>query len=69
MERLRCAHCGDVIGVYEPLRVILSDGAELNGSRLTLGTELESEGRLAFHERCYGSVADDPEQQRGRRDR
>ena len=52
-DRLRCAHCEDVIGVYEPLCVILSDGGVVDGSWLTRGRELEREGGVAFHERCY----------------
>ncbi len=53
MEALRCTHCGDVIGVYEPAWVILEDGTELRGSRLTLSLELEMPGSIAVHEYCH----------------
>jgi hypothetical protein len=56
MEVLRCAHCRDVIGVYEPAWVILDDGRELRGSWLTLGAELETPGSTAVHEGCYGEL-------------
>lgn len=38
----RCAYCGGIIGVYEPVRVIVADGTELKGSSLMLG---DSSGR------------------------
>lgn len=56
MEVLPCAHCGEVIGVYEPAWVILDDGTELRGSRLTLASELETPGNIAVHERCYDDL-------------
>lgn len=62
MDRLCCARCGDVIGVYEPARVILDDGSELPGSLLTLRSELAAPGSIAVHERCYEQrVIDDQE--------
>jgi hypothetical protein len=60
VKTLRCAHCGEVIGVYEPTRVVLGDGTELNGSRLTLRSELETPGSVAVHERC--ALEKDPHQ-------
>ena len=63
MDRLCCAYCRDVIGVYEPTRVILDDGTELRGSRLTLRSELERPGSIAVHEPCYGAF--DIERQNG----
>jgi hypothetical protein len=53
MDRLCCPYCGDVIGVYEPARVILDDGSDLTGSLLTLHLELQSPGSSLVHERCY----------------
>lgn len=52
MDDLRCESCQDVIGVYEPMRVILRDGSERTGSRLTLRDELCQPGSVALHEPC-----------------
>jgi hypothetical protein len=65
MNQPLCARCGDVIGVYEPLRVFLSDDTMLEGSRLTLGAELQQAGSIAFHYQCR-SVAEGPEEQHAR---
>jgi hypothetical protein len=51
-----------VIGVYEPIRVFLSDDTMLEGSRLTLSAELNRAGSIAFHHRCRRSVADELEE-------
>jgi hypothetical protein len=67
MDWLRCVHCGEVIGVYDP--VFLSDGSELEGSKLTLGAELERAGIVAFDEQRCGSGAETHGGQRGRPDR
>lgn len=48
-DRLYCAHCGEVIGVYEPAGVMLRDGTELEGSPLTLGEQLRTLGSVALH--------------------
>jgi len=53
MERVYCAHCCEVIGVYEPMRLILSAGGEFTGSLLTLGSEFARPGAAAVHETCY----------------
>ncbi len=63
MDRLFCAYCREVIGVYEPTRVILEDGSELRDSRLTLRSELDRPGSVAVHERCLGAF--DVERQKG----
>jgi hypothetical protein len=59
MDPLGCAHCGDVIGIYEPIRVTPGDGTELGGSRLTLRSELDQPGSIALHERCYRALEED----------
>lgn len=59
MDPLRCAHCGDVIGVYEPTRVTLADGTTMNGACLTLRPELDQPDSVALHEHCYRALQDD----------
>jgi hypothetical protein len=54
MERVYCANCRDVIGMYEPIIVVLSDGRMRHGSRLTLGPELDEEGSMVVHAQCDG---------------
>lgn len=53
MDRPRCVDCREVVGVYEPVRVVLCDGSELRGSWLTLARELRAPGSVAVHESCY----------------
>ncbi len=48
-----CERCQEVIGVYEPIRVILRDGSERTGSRLTLNAELRQPGSVVLHEHCH----------------
>ena len=49
-EAIRCEHCGDVIGVYEPM-VVVVDGRPVNGSRATI--DVEPDGPPRFHGACY----------------
>jgi len=53
MEPVRCARCAEIIGVYEPVRVVLSDGTDRHGSLLSLDDELRMRGSIVVHERCY----------------
>jgi hypothetical protein len=53
MDSPRCAHCGEIIGVYEPARLALPDGTERHGSPLTLGDQLSTPDSVVVHERCY----------------
>jgi hypothetical protein len=46
-------HCGEIVGVYEPTRLLLAEGSDRRGSRLTLGDELAAHGAILVHERCY----------------
>jgi hypothetical protein len=50
-RKLRCAHCGDVIGTYEPM-VALIDGHARDTSK---AAEIGNEGRLGdcYHQACY----------------
>lgn len=56
MSRLLCAHCGDIVGVYEPSRLLLSDGTEHCGSPLTLGELPQTPGAIIVHEHCYETL-------------
>ena len=50
-EPLRCRHCGDVIGVYEPM-VVISRGVPVR----TSGAAPKDGAMLAgdsFHSRCF----------------
>jgi hypothetical protein len=49
-DRLRCAHCGDVIGAYEPMIVIL-DGEAHATSRSA--EQSRGTGGEHYHQGCY----------------
>jgi hypothetical protein len=52
MEKpMRCLHCGDIIGVYEPL-VALSEGRALETS-LAAGTVSSERDASCYHRHCY----------------
>ena len=53
VNRLRCQHCGEIVGVYEPARLVLSDGTNWRGSPLTFDVAVEAHGAIVVHERCY----------------
>lgn len=53
MVACRCAHCGEVVGVYEPARLLLPDGTHYSGSPLTLEDRLPLPGATVLHERCF----------------
>lgn len=57
MDPLRCAYCRDVIGAYEPVRVLLRDGTDRRGSLVTLREMLQAPGSAALHDHCYGAFA------------
>jgi hypothetical protein len=54
---LTCAHCGDVIGVYEPLIVQL-DG-EVRETSLAAEGDLPSAAAAHYHEACYAARGQD----------
>ena len=56
-DRLRCQHCGEVIGVYEPL-VALIDGRAHETSR---ALEPDTAGRVGdcYHSACYQRLDED----------
>jgi hypothetical protein len=66
VERQRCAHCGEVIGVYEPIRVLCADGTSVRGSLLTLGDREREPGSALVHERCWEAFEHTPAAQRAK---
>lgn len=50
-EALRCEHCGDLIGVYEPL-VVCIKGVARTTSRAA-EPDLEAAGATHYHRACY----------------
>jgi hypothetical protein len=48
---LRCQHCDDVIGVYEPM-IVLSDGQPRNTSRAAEQDDGPPVG-ACYHHACY----------------
>jgi hypothetical protein len=57
MSQLRCADCGEVIGVYEPL-VRLLDGRVCESSR-ALEPASSDRGGEHFHRVCYERLSED----------
>jgi hypothetical protein len=51
-DKKRCAQCGEVIGVYEPVLVAFDDGTMCEGSLLTVGDALDRPGTAILHEAC-----------------
>ena len=54
---LTCAHCGDVIGVYEPLIVHLDD--EVRETSLAAEADLPSAAAAHYHEACHAARGQD----------
>ncbi len=50
-ELLRCAHCGDVIGVYEPL--IAMAGGRVRETSLAVEASPTDGDADCFHRACY----------------
>jgi hypothetical protein len=60
VRQLRCARCGEPIGVYEPIVLLLhEDGSERRGSILTLEGQLETPGAVVLHDACRVSLEAD----------
>jgi hypothetical protein len=51
----RCAHCGAVIGVYEPATQMVGDQARMTSRAAEPSLSLDSPGRL-YHASCYELV-------------
>lgn len=58
-DNRRCAQCGEVIGIYEPILVAFDDGTMCEGSLLTVAEELDHPGTAILHEAC-GIGGDSP---------
>ena len=54
MEILRCARCGDLIGVYEPMWSEQPDGSIVDSALLTIGEDACKEHAHSrfFHHGC-----------------
>jgi hypothetical protein len=50
-KALTCAHCGDVIGVYEPL--ILAGDGEVRETSLAADRDVASSRTTYYHRACY----------------
>ncbi len=47
-----CDHCGEVIGVYEPM-IVVSGGVPARTSRAALQREVRIVGGPCFHAHCF----------------
>ena len=56
-EVLRCEHCGDVIGVYEPMVRVL-DGRAHESSRAREPASSDRRGKH-YHRACYEHLSED----------
>ncbi len=57
-DQLRCAHCGDVIGIYEPL-VAIDDGG-VRETSCAAEADLTPLDGTHLHRTCYPSWRDAP---------
>jgi hypothetical protein len=55
VNTLRCAHCGDVIGIYEPTTVI--EHGRIRETSAAAEPALAAHVGLAFHRDCYAEQA------------
>jgi len=59
-ETIRCLRCGDVIGVYEPMVLLLDDEARVT-SGAAANRQIPAHARR-FHAACFGLLDGSPEQ-------
>jgi hypothetical protein len=52
-----CAYCGEVIGVYEPM-VVVVDGEVRETSEAAGQTAAEVEDAIRYHRACYEKTVD-----------
>ncbi len=55
----RCAHCGAVVGVYEPATQVVGELTWTTSRAADPGLSPESPGRL-YHASCYELARDEP---------
>ncbi len=55
-DQLRCAHCGDVIGIYEPLFV--TDGSSIRETSRAADPDLSPSRGVHVHGACYAAWRD-----------
>ena len=53
-ELMRCGHCGEAIGVYEPL--VLVDGRATRLTSRAAEPALSAEGAKRYHVACHGAL-------------
>lgn len=53
-EPVRCAHCGDVIGVYEPL--VARAGDEVRESSRAAEPDVADHGAVLYHRECFAAL-------------
>jgi len=54
-EPPRCASCGELIGVYEPIVVVKPDGA-LRETSIAADPQLETGGASLYHRGCMPRI-------------
>jgi hypothetical protein len=54
LRRLRCCHCQDVIGAYEPM--VLETHVGRRDTSLAIAPWLYETDQPCFHRACYGQV-------------
>jgi hypothetical protein len=59
-ETIRCLQCGDVIGVYEPMVLLLDDEARVT-SGAAANRQIPAHARR-FHATCFGPLDGSPVQ-------
>ena len=56
--RIRCRHCQDVIGIYEPLVLLTVEGSSRETS-LAVEPDLGDMDELCYHRDCYQHIRSD----------
>lgn len=54
----RCAYCGEIVGVYEPMVVLLPSGSRATSRAAEL--DLKEVPEASFHEACFESARGTP---------
>jgi peptide subunit release factor RF-3 len=53
-EAVRCAHCGDVIGVYEP--IVVRTGEQVHESSRAAEPDVADHGAELYHRDCFAAL-------------